>query len=145
MIIQEAIATHRGPILELLAENKLPSEDIGVTLEHFWVALENEQVVGAIGLEIYGQYGLLRSMVVSTASRGQGIASMLVGYLEDEAGKMGIDEIYLLTETAPDYFLRHGYMETRREEVPEPLKVSTEFSHVCPASARIFSKTINHS
>jgi amino-acid N-acetyltransferase len=145
MIIQEATTAHRGPILELLAANKLPSEDISEALDHFWVALENEQVVGAIGLEIYGQYGLLRSMVVSTASRGLGIAAKLVDNLEDEAGKKGIDEVFLLTETAPEYFLRHGYTETRRDAVPEPLKASTEFSHVCQASARIFSKSINHS
>jgi amino-acid N-acetyltransferase len=145
MIIQEATTTHRGSILELLAENKLPSEDIGVTLEHFWVALDNEQVIGAVGLEIYGPYGLLRSMVVSEAARSKGIAAMLVDNLEDKAGKMGIEEIFLLTETAPDYFMRRGYTEKRREEVPDPVKVSSEFSHVCPASARIFSKTIHHS
>ncbi|MGB4771379.1 MAG: arsenic resistance N-acetyltransferase ArsN2 [Chitinophagaceae bacterium] len=145
MIIQEATATHRGPILELLVENKLPSDDIGVTLEHFWVALENEQVIGAIGLEIYSKYGLLRSMVVSEASRSKGVAAMLVGYLEDKAAKMEIEEIFLLTETAPDYFMRRGYKEKRRAEVPDPVKVSTEFSHVCPASARIFSKIILHS
>lgn len=145
MIIQRATTADRGPILELLAANKLPSEDISETLDHFWVALENGQVVGAIGLEMYGQYGLLRSMVVADASRGKGIAARLVGSLEDQAAKKGIDEIFLLTETAPDYFLRHGYRETARETVPEPLKASSEFSHVCPASARIFSKTINHS
>lgn len=142
MIIQGATTAHRGPLLELLAANKLPSDDIGVTLDHFWVALENEQVVGAIGLEMYGQYGLLRSMVVSDASRGKGIAAMLVGNLEEQAGKMGIDEIFLLTETAPDYFLKKGYTEMHRDEVPKPVQASTEFSHVCPASARVFSKTV---
>ena len=145
MIIQEATTAHRGPILELLTANKLPSEDISVTLDHFWVALENEQVVGAIGLEMYGQYGLLRSMVVADASRGKGIAAMLLDKLEGQAEKIGIDEVFLLTETAPDYFLRHGYTETLRDAVPEPLRASSEFSHVCPASARIVSKTISHS
>lgn len=145
MIIQEATATHRGPILKLLAENKLPSEDIGEMPEHFWVALDNSQVIGAIGLELYGTYGLLRSMVVSEASRGKGIAAMLVSILEDKAAKMGIGEIFLLTETAPDYFVRRGYTEKRREQVPDPVKASSEFSFVCPASARIFSKTIHHS
>lgn len=145
MIIQEATTAHRGPILELLENNKLPTDDIGLTLEHFWVVLENEHVVGAIGLEVYDRYGLLRSMVVSAASRGKGIAAMLVGNLEAQAGKMGIDEIFLLTETAPEYFLRQGYTETKRDLVPEALRASSEFSHVCPASARIFSKTIDHS
>lgn len=144
MIIQEATTAHRGPILELLANNKLPTDDIGLALEHFWVASENEQVVGAIGLEMYEQYGLLRSMVVSAAFRGKGIAAMLVGNLEDQAAKMGIETIYLLTETAPEYFLRNGYIETRREEVPAPLHRSAEFSHVCPVSARVFYKTIKH-
>lgn len=144
MIIQEATTAHRAPILELLEKNKLPTGDIGLALEHFWVALENEEVIGAIGLEVYEQFGLLRSMVVSGAARGKGIAAMLVGNLEIHANKMGIDTIYLLTETAPDYFLRHGYTETRREEVPAPLQASAEFGHVCPVSARVFYKTIQH-
>ena len=145
MMIREATSAYRGPILDLLAENKLPSDDIGTSPDHFWVALDNEQVIGAIGLEIYEQYGLLRSMVVSEASRGKGIASMLVSKLEDHAADLDIEEIFLLTETAPDYSIRKGYKEVDRNEVPKAVQLSSEFSHVCPTSARIFSKTINHS
>lgn len=144
MIIQEASTAHRGQVIDLLMASKLPSEDIGNELKHFFVALEQHQVVGAIGLEVYEQYGLLRSMVVDPALRGKGIAAALVENLEQYAGELGIREICLLTETAPDYFIRKGYQEISRAGVPEPVKASSEFSHVCPVSARIFSKKIKH-
>lgn len=143
MIIQEATTAHRGPIVDLLRSNQLPSEDLDQAKHQFWVALQQNDVVGAIGLELYGQYGLLRSMVVNEAARGQGIAAALVGILESAARARDIDAVFLLTETAASYFGKRGYQEIAREDVPPEVKASTEFSHVCPATARVLVKKIN--
>lgn len=132
----------RQAIIELLQGEKLPIEDLPASLDNFFVAMDNTKVVGAIGLELYGDYGLLRSMVVSKDHRNKSIASQLVQELEQYATTIGVNCMYLLTETAQNYFERKGYQKITRDEVPEGLKASSEFSHVCPISAIVMKKSL---
>jgi amino-acid N-acetyltransferase len=115
----------------------LPSQ-----LDNFFVAIEVDKVIGAIGLEQYDNCGLLRSMVVNNEYRNQSIASRLVRELEENAQNLGIDCIYLLTESAPGYFERKGYKKVSRTDVPELIQASSEFSSVCPVSAIAMKKEI---
>ena len=64
MNILEASAAQRDAILLLLQSQNLPTEDLPPTLQDFYVAVEDDKVIGLIGLERYGRFGLLRSMVV---------------------------------------------------------------------------------
>jgi amino-acid N-acetyltransferase len=139
--IQQA-DNYREQIITLLSAEKLPVDDLPETLENFIVALDNKQPAGAIGLEIYGDYALLRSMVVSPKYRGKGIASNLLTELESIAIKKSITNIYLLTETALGYFTRKGYLTITRDNVPATVQQSSEFSHVCPQSAIVMYKTL---
>lgn len=132
----------RTSIVSLLEENKLPTEDLPSSLEQFLVAVEDDMVIGVIGLESYGKYGLLRSMVVDQQHRNKNIASRLVTELENKATAAGIDWIYLLTETASKYFGRKGYQQIDRDTVPDPIKASSEFASVCPTSATVMKKHI---
>ena len=130
----------RQSIISLLQAEKLPTGDLSGSLNNFFVALEGDAVIAAIGLEQYGNYGLLRSMVVNKEHRNKSIASSLVKELENESIALGIDSIYLLTETAPLYFERKGYKTVTRDETPEAIKASSEFKNVCPASAIVMKK-----
>jgi amino-acid N-acetyltransferase len=56
--------------------------------------------------------------------------------------KLGIKNIFLLTETAEDYFLKKGYEFLPREQAPESIRQSSEFRHACPASAILMQKEI---
>src|SRR5687768_13661838 len=121
---------YRQSIVSLLQSEKLPVDDLPSQLDNFFVAIEAGKVIGAIGLEQYGNCGLLRSMVVNNTYRNQSIASRLVGELEENARNAGIDCIYLLTESAPGYFERKGYKRISRTDVPESIQASSEFSGV---------------
>jgi amino-acid N-acetyltransferase len=133
----------RQSIISLLQAEKLPTEDLPGSLNNFFVALEGDAVIAAIGLEQYGNCGLLRSMVVNKEHRNKSIASALVKELENESIALGIDCIYLLTETAPLYFERKGYKAVTRDETPEAIKASSEFKNVCPASAIVMKKNFH--
>src|SRR5688500_10307075 len=102
-IILQAAPAHRAAIVALLEEEKLPTADLPQSLEHFLVALEEDEVAGAIGLEVYGKNGLLRSMVTRKTDRNKGIAGQLVQALEEKAKSLGLDVLYLLTQTASAY------------------------------------------
>ena len=143
IFITKASDNHRPLVIALLLAEKLPVEDLPASLENFFVALTEDKVIGAIGLEQYGNYALLRSMVVGKAYRDKKIASGLVEQLEHYGRSLGISAMYLLTETAPGYFEKKGYQKINREEVPAPLQASSEFSHVCPVSAIVMKKELH--
>lgn len=96
-------------VTTLLQSEKLPADDLPSSLDNFFIAVEDDTVIGAIGLERYGNYGLLRSIAVSKDHRNKNIASRLVQELEAYAIRSAIDTMYLLTETAPLYFEKKGY------------------------------------
>ncbi len=133
---------YRDQIIGLLTAEKLPADDLPQSLTHFIAAVQDDNLAGAVGLEIYGNHALLRSMVVSLAYRGKGVAGELLTQLETMAHAKSIKEIYLLTETAPDYFARKGYQTITRQDVPEPVQQSSEFSYACPQSAIVMKKNI---
>jgi amino-acid N-acetyltransferase len=85
---------------------------------------------------------LLRSVAVSAGYRGKGIANQLLDNLERFAAAKPLREIYLLTETAPEYFSNKGYQKITRAQVPAEVQQSTEFNHVCPQSAIVMKKTL---
>ena len=140
--ITKAGNEQRIAIIDLLQSAKLPFEDLPASLENFFVAIENNKVVGAAGLEKYGSSGLLRSLVVGREYRDRKIASKLAEALEHHATTLGISCIYLLTETAPQYFEKKGYKRISRDLVPGELQTSSEFSHVCPVSAIVMHKAV---
>ena len=142
IFITKASDNHRSLVIALLQAEKLPVEDLPASLDNFFVALNEDKVIGAIGLEQYGNNGLLRSMVVSKEHRNKNIASSLVEKLENYGSTLGVSAMYLLTETAPGYFEKKGYQKINREEVPAALQASSEFSHVCPVSAIVMQKEL---
>ena len=142
MNITEATDERREEIINLLKSQKLPVEDLPARLQDFYTAIEDDKVIGLIGMESYDEYGLLRSMVVHPDYRNRRIAENLVQILERKAALSGIISMFLLTETAEKYFSRKGYHTTGRDKVPDKVKQSTEFGHVCPQSAVAMSKSL---
>ncbi len=140
--ILKATAGDYDNVTALLSSEHLPVEDIDKTLSHFFVAKEDAAIMAVIGLEVYGTAGLLRSIATDPAHRNKGIASMLVLELINYAKQKGIQEVFLLTETAETFFAKKGFIGIRRDEVPIAIKKSSEFSHLCPSSAILMKKEI---
>ena len=138
----EKAENYKAAVIALLANEKLPTDDLPQILDKFVVAKQGEEVIGVAGVEIYESYGLLRSVAVSAAERGKGIAKQLLGKVEKLAAAQSLQAIFLLTETAPEYFGKKGYQKIARAEVPAEVQQSTEFSHVCPQSAIVMKKII---
>jgi len=132
----------REEAIQLLSSQKLPISDLPPALHDFFIAKDDDQLVGVIGLEKYNENGLLRSMVVHPDYRNRNIASQLVKEIEEMAKEKLLNTVYLLTETADQYFARKGYIKVERNTVPEGIKSSSEFSNVCPASAAVMMKKI---
>jgi len=133
-----------GTILALLEEASLPTQDLGNARPvYFWIAERDGRIVGAGGLEQYGDAGLLRSLVVTHAARGTGLGIALVEMLEDAAVAMGISQLVLLTRTARSFFEHRGYSVIARESAPDAVRTSAEFRVFCPAPAVCMTKSLD--
>lgn len=56
---------------------------------------------------------------------------------------LGIEDLYLLTDSAVDYFRRFGFQAVDRQAVPAELKVSAEFSEASCAGAVVMRRAVS--
>jgi amino-acid N-acetyltransferase len=128
-------------VKRLLVEAGLPIADItGQHLQHFFGCGSETNLDGLVGLELYGEVALLRSLAVALGRRGSGLGSRLVEHAERHARDQGIKSLYLLTATAEAFFLRHGYTPIPREKAPVAIQSTKEFSGICPLSSAFMVK-----
>ena len=88
-----------------------------------------------MGVEIYGTAGLLRSVAVDIPHRGLGLGIQLTETALDLAKQRGVKTLYLLSETAADFFLRFGFTRITRADVEPAVKGSAEFTGACADTA----------
>jgi amino-acid N-acetyltransferase len=127
----------------LLESAQLPTADLtGRHCDQFFFRGPMEAPAGLVGLELFGNVGLLRSLVVSAEARSSGMGSELVAFAENHARAQGVHTLYLLTTTAEAFFLRRGYSKTDRDAAPRAIQSTREFASICPASSAFMSKQI---
>lgn len=126
----------------LLREAGLPLDGLDAHLSGALVAKVDGQVVGSAGVEQYGAAGLLRSVAVRESLRGTGLGRQLVEAVQERARAAGIARLYLLTETAAEWFPRFGFTPIPRSAVEPAVQASVEFTSACPASAQAMLKNL---
>ena len=123
-------------VRDLLKASNLPFDDLRLDNSLFVRYYDsNKRMVGSGGLEFYSSDALLRSVAVVESERGKSVGDQIISDLLVRANERSIKEIYLLTETAHDFFLHRGFADIERERVPAEVKASAEFTSICPASA----------
>ncbi len=128
---------------KLVADAGLPTEDLDYLQQVLIAFYEDQESIATAGLEIYGTDALLRSVAVVETRRRKGLGSHILAQLNPLFQEKGIKEVYLLTETAKDFFLKKGFEVIAREDVPKAMHVSAEFSSICPVSATVMRKSVN--
>lgn len=125
----------------ILKENELPFQDIKQNQLHsFFGYYQNSKLIGLIGLEIFNNIALLRSLCVRNKSAGVG--SILLNYIEKYSLENNIKDLYLLTTTADIYFEKKGFKKEDKSNAPSSIKNSSEFNSICPCSAIFMVKRI---
>ncbi|MEJ2175684.1 MAG: arsenic resistance N-acetyltransferase ArsN2 [bacterium] len=130
-------------VRRLLSAAALPDDDLTPQhLAHFFGcgSLQAPQAVG--GVEIHGHDALLRSLAVDENARGRGCGKALVAALEQHAREQGVRHIYLLTTTAARFFEDLGYRPVARDDAPDSIRATAEFSSLCPGSAAFLAKKL---
>jgi amino-acid N-acetyltransferase len=130
-------------VKRLLAESGLPTADITAGhMEHFFGCGAPSGLAAVVGLELYGDVGLLRSLAVAAPEQGRGLGKCLVAHAERYAQERGVKELYLLTTTAEAFFNRLGYRRVERDAAPDAIKATREYAGICPASSAVMTRKL---
>jgi amino-acid N-acetyltransferase len=132
------------PVQQLLLSCDLPYQDIAEHLPHFILARQDTQLVGVIGLEVLETAGLLRSLAVAAPQRGQGLAKSLYRQIVEQARRLNLQHLYLLTLTAEGFFAKLGFSKIERSALPPAVQQTEEFQSLCPDTAVCMVKKITN-
>lgn len=133
--IAAARSADLSAILALLETSRLPVSGLEDHLADTLVARAEGRIVGCAAVEVYGSAGLLRSVAVDAAHRGEGLGQRLTGAALGLARRRGVRTLYLLTTTAGAFFPRFGFDKIERAEIDPALSPSAELRGACPATA----------
>jgi amino-acid N-acetyltransferase len=149
--LRPAESRDREDVEELLAGNDLPIADLDSAYSSLFVCESAAgERVGVGGLEVGGEgerqiehdAGLLRSVAVEESARGAGYGTAICERLLDRARTADLDAVFLLTTTAEEFFADLGFERVQRNQVPDSIRSSTEFSDLCPASATCMKRDL---
>lgn len=127
--------TDHRQIIELLKSSGLPYEDNMSSKVQFITKEANGNLIGCVGIEKYGEDGLLRSLAVNDSYKNTGVGQTLLVELFHNSKIEGIKKMHLLTTTADTYFEKYGFKISVRSNAPEQILQSKEFSEICPSSS----------
>ncbi len=143
--IRPATTDDLKAVSELLCAARLvPIDDTAQFGDQYAVAITSDgAIVGVAGYERYATDILLRSVAVAEARRSEGIGRRLTLDRLADARQRGCTAVYLLTDTAAEYWRRYGFVPIDRSAAPGGVSQSREWSSACPVSAIAMRKHLD--
>jgi N-acetylglutamate synthase-like GNAT family acetyltransferase len=95
----------------------------------FYVLHNERGLIGAVALEVLGDDAVLRALAVNPDARGQGYGWVLADMAVGQARWRGVRRIYLLTESASDFFAaKFGFRVVDRSTLSKQVAGSETFT-----------------
>lgn len=132
-------------VTEFLTTYNLPVSDLTEDNIQLFLAYDEEELIATIGLEKHENTGLLRSLAVKENYRNLGVADKMMKGFFAVCKSQEISDVYLLTTTAENYFMKKGFLQVDRKSVPSAIRQSREFRSICPASAVAMHRKVENS
>lgn len=125
--IESARPSDVESVVALLTEVRLPTHGVRELMENFLVARKSGRVIGCVGMEVYGESCLLRSLAVHPDFQGRGLGAELVKRIIARAQQQGLRQAIVLTLTAERLAAKLGFRRIPREFVDPRVAQSWEF------------------
>ncbi len=129
-------------IQRLLKSVDLPYTDIESHIDHFLCVEDENKLIGVVGLEVYEDIALLRSLAVDEKYRKRGLGKILIDEILHYAEDRQIKQVYLLTTAAEAFFTKFGFTLVERNDAPNVIRATHEFTSLCPESAVLMSRSM---
>ncbi|KPK99157.1 MAG: acetyltransferase [Omnitrophica WOR_2 bacterium SM23_72] len=98
-------------------------------LRDFWVVKEDKKIVGCAALHLsWDDLAEIKSVAVEKSKQGKGIGKELIDACMDEALRLGVRRIFVLTYK-PGYFKKFGFIRVKNSELPH--KIWAECINCC--------------
>ncbi len=138
------IAAEDKRLKDLLAAANLSAADVaGEAKRYVGICDPKGKLMSAGGLERCGTCMLLCSVAVDPAHRGRKLGQAIVGKLLGVARDEGVYDVYLLTNTATDFFAALGFEKISRGDIPPAVAATSQFLGKACASAQVMRKSLN--
>ena len=123
-------------VRSIASELSWPTSDLDDEVYADFYVLHNETgFVGCVGLEVYGEAAILRSLSVKKDARGGGYGWLLADTAVSMARQRGCKRVYLLTENASDFFAaKLGFRVVDISTVSPAVASSSTFRHQPPGA-----------
>jgi len=127
--IVPANGEHVESVRHLLSSLELDYEDVSDGNISNFLVLQNENgFVGCVGIELFGDDAVLRSLAVEQGGRGVGYGWMLADTAISQARFRGVKRLYLMTDNASDFFAaKHGFRVVDLSTVADEIIASPTF------------------
>lgn len=133
-------------VTALLHRVNLPDEGVAQHFRHFLVARADNKIIGCVGLEIYGEAALLRSLAVAPEQQKIGLGRRLTERALELARISGVREVALLTTTAAAFFKKEfGFQPAERKSYEGMFSQSIEWHLPRCATASFLVLTLSFS
>ena len=118
-------------IRALLADAELAQPATDERASDFFTLRNENGLAGTVALEVHGDDAILHSLAVDKQYRGAGYGWMLADMAVSQARWRGVRRIYLLTESASDFFAaKFGFRVVDRSTLSKAVAASSTFSHI---------------
>jgi amino-acid N-acetyltransferase len=140
--IGPASANDLPEVEALLHATQLPVGGLAPLTDTILVSRSRGAIIGCAAVELYGDTALLRSVAVDPGWQGRGLGTELVEKITWLARDRGAHTLFLLTTGAAEYFAALGFAECTRDDAPEAMRASIEFTTLCPSSATVMRRAV---
>ncbi len=135
-LVLKSIAPDDSGFIAALGDAQLLISGLaGSTCANFAFVNKTHKPLAYGGYTVFGKVALLRSCVVLPEYRGMRVGARLVTALISQLQGMGVARVFLLTEGADVFFSTLGFCALPREEAPESIARTEQFTRHCSDGA----------
>jgi UDP-N-acetylmuramate: L-alanyl-gamma-D-glutamyl-meso-diaminopimelate ligase len=129
--MRPALRSDLASVKQLLRSVELAEPSRDDQMSSFFTLRNEKGVSGCVALEVHGDDAILHSLAVDQEFRGAGYGWMLADMAVSQARWRGVRRIYLLTETASDFFAaKFGFRVVDRSTLSKAVAQSETFTHI---------------
>ncbi|MEC2073498.1 GNAT family N-acetyltransferase [Alkalihalophilus marmarensis] len=140
IVVRRAATKDILPIQRLVARAGLSSAGIEHAVSQFLVVEnEDEQIIGAVGIEQYEHNALMRSLVLDspiwTGVLTLEFLQVALAYAKDQ----DIRTVYMCAKSSSPLFYQLDFKEVKKERIPKVVKQSTHYQQTVDESVRVWA------
>ncbi|MCK0470031.1 hypothetical protein [Halalkalibacter sp. APA_J-10(15)] len=128
IVVRKAKQEDLLKVQRLVAKAGLRDEGIEHIIEHFLI-VENdaEQLIGTVGIEMYEEVGLLRSLILQSPEWDAKLSLEFLQLTLKYAEEQKLKTVYLCAKATSALFHQLGFREVVKESIPKAIQESAHF------------------